>query len=84
MQSEEESNVHWKTRPSSSASPSPGVNGAPDFDRKRYMTAPSTEKDKDLNLSMFRIDGQAVGNQVIDAYIRNIACWMCCFFGLAV
>ncbi|XP_024362426.1 uncharacterized protein [Physcomitrium patens] len=63
VQSEEESNVHWKTRPSSSASPSPGVNGAPDFDRKRYMTAPSTEKDKDLNLSMFRIDGQAVGNQ---------------------
>lgn len=34
-----------------------GVNGVFDFDWKRYMIVLLIEKDKDLNLFMFWIDG---------------------------
>lgn len=61
-QAEEESNVHWRIRPSSSASPSPGVDGAADFERKRFI---GKAQDEDLSLSMFRKVGQLPGNQVI-------------------
>lgn len=67
FQSEEESNVHWRTRPSSSVSPSPVIESAADFEKKGFMASPSTGKtqEEDFRLSMFRNGIQALGNQVI-------------------
>lgn len=65
FQSEEESNVHWRTRPSSSVSPSPVIESAADFEKKGFMASPSTGKtqEEDFRLSMFRNGIQALGNQ---------------------
>ena len=62
-QAEEESNVHWRTRPSSSASPSPGVDGAPDFERKRFI---GKAQEEDLSLSMFRKGGQVIAGPLVE------------------